>query len=103
MDKQDININQPKQNTDLIIYRLDEIKGELVDIKLNYVTKTESSLLKQEIASLRDDVKELKKTTTEEIERLKGKKMIKDTLLWVGLTASAIINIIAMYKIFTKG
>jgi hypothetical protein len=92
----------PDINKDLVIYRLDEIKAELTDIKLHYVTKTESALLKQEISSLRKDVNDLKVTTTEEIERLKGKKQIKDTLLWIGLTASAIINIIAMYNLFTK-
>jgi hypothetical protein len=102
VDKQDINITQPKPNNDLILYRLDEIKGELVDIKLHYVTKTESELLKQEIESLRKDVKDLKLTTSTEIERLKGKKQFRDTLLWVGLTASAIINIVAMYNLFTK-
>lgn len=78
-------------NNDLIIYRLDEIKGQLADFKLNYVTKQESQALKQEIAELRVDVHELK-----------NKKVFKDTILWIGLTASAIINIIALYNIFTK-
>lgn len=78
-------------NNDLIIYRLDEIKGQLADFKANYVTKEESHALKQEIAELRVDVHELK-----------NKKILRDTLLWIGLTASAIMNIIAMYNIFTK-
>ena len=95
--------NTTLPNQDLVIYRLDEIKLELVDIKRNYVTKTESELLKQEISQLRGDIDSLSKTTAKEIDRLKGRKAFKDTVLWVGLTASAIINIVAMYKIFTKG
>ena len=79
-------------NNDLIIYRLDEIKSQLADFKKEYVTKEESQALKQEIKELRVDVHELK-----------NKKVFRDTILWVGLTASAIINIVAMYKIFTKG
>ena len=77
-------------NNDLIIYRLDEIKGQLADFKANYVTKDESAALKQEIKELREDVHDLK-----------NKKVFRDTILWVGLTASAIINIIAMYNLFT--
>lgn len=78
-------------NNDLIIYRLDEIKQQLADFKANYVTKEESHALKQEIQELKVDIHDLK-----------NKKVLRDTLLWIGLTASAIMNIIAMYNIFTK-
>ena len=78
-------------NNELILYRLDEIKSELATIKANYVTKLESQALKREIEELRIDVNELKR-----------KKVVRDTILWVGLTASAIINIIALYNIFTR-
>lgn len=78
-------------NNDLIIYRLDEIKSQLADFKKEYVTKEESAQLKQEITDLRKDV-----------HALQEKKNLRDTILWVGLTASAIINIIALYNIFTK-
>ena len=86
--------NEPKPsdiNNDLIIYRLDEIKGQLADFKVNYVTKDESAALKQEIKELRLDVHELK-----------NKKVFRDTILWIGLTASAIINIIALYNVFNN-
>lgn len=79
-------------NNDLIIYRLDEIKSQLADFKANYVTKEESAQLKQEIKDLRADV-----------HQLQQKKNARDTILWVGLTASAIINIIALYNVFTRG
>lgn len=88
-------------NNDLIIYRLDEIKGELVEIKRAYVTKEESHQLKQEIHDLRKDFADYKATSSEQMEALKSKKILKETILWVGLTASAIINIIAMYNVFT--
>ncbi len=87
-------MSEPKPsdiNNDLIIYRLDEIKGQLADFKVNYVTKDESAALKQEIKELRLDVHELK-----------NKKVFRDTILWIGLTASAIINIIALYNVFNN-
>lgn len=89
-------------NNDLIIYRLDEIKGQLADFKANYVTKEESHALKQEIHDLRKDFAEYKTSSTDQYESLRSKKNLKDTILWVGLTASAIINVIALYNIFTK-
>jgi ribosome-binding ATPase YchF (GTP1/OBG family) len=79
-------------NPELIYYMFEEIKNELKDIKKDYVTKTESAALKSEIHSLRVD-----------IEKLKDRNTLKNTVLWVGLTASAIINIVALYNIFTKG
>jgi hypothetical protein len=48
-------------NNDLIIYRLDEIKSEIVDIKRQYVTKEESMALRQEIHILAKQIEELKK------------------------------------------
>lgn len=89
-------------NNDLIIYRLDEIKAELSEIKTAYVTKQESHALKVEISLLRNDFNELKKATTGEIERLKGVNQLKNTILWVGLVASAIINVLVIYNLFTK-
>jgi ribosomal protein L29 len=89
-------------NAELIYYQLTEIKKELADFKIHYVTKEESGALKHEIRELRSDINDLKTTTTEEIERLKGRNHIKNTVLWVGLVASAIINIIAVYNLFTK-
>lgn len=48
-------------NNDLIMYRLDEIKSDIVDIKRQYVTKEESLALKREIQGLREEVHELKR------------------------------------------
>ena len=84
--------SKPKTiNAELIYYMFDEIKAELKEMKKDYVTRTESAALKQEIHDLR-----------KEVESLKSKKVLRDTVLWVGLTASTIIDIIAMYNLFTK-
>ena len=48
-------------NNDLIIYRLDEIKGEIVEMRKQYVTKEESLALKLEIAGLRDEIAEIQR------------------------------------------
>jgi hypothetical protein len=49
-------------NNDLIIYRLDEIKSEIVDIKRQYVTKEESTALRIEIQGLREEIHAIKKS-----------------------------------------
>lgn len=72
------------QATDQITQRLDKFEHV-------FVTKTESAALKHEIEELRKDVQELQ-----------TRKIFKDTILWIGLTASAIINIIALYNIFSN-
>jgi hypothetical protein len=77
-------------NAELIYYQLDQIQGELREMKKLYVTKVESQALKDEIEELRKDVQDLK-----------GRNALKNTVLWVGLTASAIINIVAAYRIFS--
>lgn len=47
------------------------------------------------------------KATTDDHERrlkkLETKNIVKDTLLWVGLFCSAIINIIFIYNLFSGG
>ena len=48
-------------NTELIVYRLDEIKAELASFKREYVTKAESAELRAEISQLRHEVHEMKR------------------------------------------
>lgn len=72
-------------NNDLIIYRLDEIKGELVEIKKAYVTKEESLALRAEITALR-----------EEVHALKARNFV---LAWVYPTASAAFTAVFTYLI----
>ena len=79
-------MTEPKpsnSNNDLIIYRLDEIKAEIVDIKRQYVTKEESLALKLEIQGLRDEVHELKKN--------------RSLISWLYPTASAAFSAIVTY------
>lgn len=47
-------------NAELIYYMFDEIKGELREMKKDYVTKSESQALKQEIHQLRQEIDLLK-------------------------------------------
>jgi ribosomal protein L29 len=49
-------------NAELIYYQLAEIKAQLEDFKEHYVTKEESASLKAEIKELRHDIAEIKKT-----------------------------------------
>lgn len=79
-------------NAELIYFQLDSINKRLDKFEQVFVTKAESHALKLEIEELRKDVQDLK-----------GRNVLKNTVLWVGLTASAIINIVVVYNLFTKG
>ena len=70
-------------NNDLIIYRLDEIKAEIVDIKKQYVTKEESMALREEIKHLRQEVHELKKN--------------RNLIGWLYPTLSALFSAVVTY------
>lgn len=72
-----------KINAELIYYQLAEIKTQLQDFKLNYVTKEESHALKQEISELRHDIAALKKSRT--------------LLGWAYPTATAVFTAVATY------
>lgn len=70
-------------NNDLIMYRLDEIKGEIVDMKKQYVTKEESHALKLEIQGLREELHELKRS--------------RNLIGWLYPTASAAFSAVVTY------
>jgi hypothetical protein len=72
-------------NNDLIIYRLDEIKNEIVDIKKQYVTKEESLAMKAEIHGLRNEIAELKRS--------------RNLIGWLYPTASAAFSALFTYLI----
>ena len=72
-------------NAELIYYQLAEIKTQLQDFKVNYVTKEESAALKYEIEELRNDIKELKRSRT-----LVG---------WIYPTATAILTAVLTFII----
>lgn len=48
-------------NNELIIYRLDEIKNEIIEVKRLYVTKEELLALKTEIQGLGTEIQTIKK------------------------------------------
>ena len=70
-------------NAELIYYQLAEIKTQLQDFKVNYVTKEESHALKAEIQELRQDISNLKRSKT--------------ILGWIYPTATAIVTAVATY------
>lgn len=72
-------------NVELIYYQLAEIKTQLQDFKVNYVTKEESAALKLEIQELRTDIAELKKSKT--------------IMGWVYPTATAILTAVLTFII----
>ncbi len=72
-------------NNDLIMYRLDEIKNEIVEMKKQYVTKEESLALKAEIQGLREELHELKKN--------------RNLVGWLYPTASAAFSAVFTYLI----
>lgn len=69
------------------------------------------------IGYMRDDIAQLKKimetlpsgfvtkddhmALDRRVVKLEGKDNLKNTLLWVGLVASAIINVVVIYQLFT--
>lgn len=78
--------NKPKTiNTELIYYMFDEIKGELKDMKRDYVTKAESAALKQEVHSLRQEVEALKRQ--------------KNLWAWLSPTLTAVITAVFTYLV----
>lgn len=81
---------KPKQiNAELIYYVLDEIKGELREIKREYVTKAESAALKHQIEELREDFAEYKKTNSKEMD---GIRKQKNLWTWLAPTLTAILT-----------
>jgi len=81
-------------NAELIVYRLDEIKNELAEMKNQFVTKTESQALKHQIEELRQDLQESKKILSREIADLRKSRTIMG---WIYPTATAVFTAIATY------
>lgn len=75
-----------------------------VGIHLIYIGK-QIEELKQTIANMNSlfATKSSLSDVETRVTKLEARNNIKSTLLWVGLVASAIINIIALYNLFTKG
>lgn len=83
-------------NTELIIYRLDEIKAELASFKREYVTKAESHELRMEIKQLQTDLSEYRDGNAKEIEALKNRN---NFLSWAYPTLTAVITAVLTYLI----
>jgi len=68
---------------------IQSLKYSVEEAAKNYATK--------------EDVAELKTNHDSRITKLETKQTLKTTILWVGLVASAIINIVVIYQLFTGG
>ena len=76
-------------------HEIGEVKGLVKEL----IVKVDSiATIQNEIGNLRIETTTLKA----EITNLKSVNNAKNTILWVGLVASAIINIIALYNIFAE-
>ena len=72
-------------NAELIYYMFDEIKGEIRDLKKDYVTKAESQALKHEIGELR-----------KEIDQIKTQRNLWN---WLSPTLTAVITAVFTYLV----
>lgn len=77
----------------------DDVK-ELKALMTSLITKIDTfSLALTKVGTLEEKVARLEG----ELEGVKTRNGFKNTLLWVGLVASAIINIVVIYQLFTGG
>lgn len=81
-------------NPELIYYVLDEIKGELKDIKKEYVTKAESTALRLQIEELRQDFADYKTSNAHEISEIRAQKNLWG---WLSPTLTAIVTATLTY------
>lgn len=96
MDKNPAKTKPKTINVELIYYVLDEIKGELRDIKKEYVTKAESSALKHQIEELRQDFAEYKDANSKEMDNIRQQKNLWG---WLSPTLTAIVTAVFTYLI----
>ena len=86
----------PVVNTELILYRLDEIRKDIIEMKATFVTKTESASLKHEIEELRRELGDHRRNTSSELEGIKKRNNL---LSWAYPTASAAFSALFTYLI----
>ena len=86
-------------NAELIYYMFDEIKGELKEMKKEYVTKTESQALKLQIEELQKDLKETKKSFNEQLTDLRKSRNL---WAWLGPTLTAIATAVVTWLIIEE-
>jgi len=72
-------------NAELIYYMFDEIKGEIKELKKDYVTKAESQALRHEITELR-----------KEIDQIKTQRNLWN---WLSPTLTAVITAVFTYLV----
>lgn len=72
--------------------QIDELKNSIQELPNGFASKQDIVRIDRDVSVL--DVR---------VAKLEDRQNIKNTLLWVGLVASAIINIVTIYRLFTGG
>ena len=93
------------ENADIAVLQtqMTSVQTDITDIK-NMVTGITSKVDALAIANTRLETMAVEITNLkQEITKLQSVNNLKNTLLWVGLVASAIINVLVIYQLFTKG
>lgn len=86
-------------NAELIYYMFDEIKGELKEMKKDYVTKTESAALKQQIKDLQVELHETKNYLNNQIIEIKKSRNL---WAWLSPTLTAIATAVVTWLIIEE-
>lgn len=86
-------------NAELIYYMFDEIKGELREMKKDYVTKTESQALKHSIEELKQDLQDTKKSFNDQLKELKKSRNL---WAWLGPTLTAVCTAVVTWLVIDK-
>jgi hypothetical protein len=81
-------------NAELIYYQLAEIKSELAEMKVAYVTKAESHALKFQIEELQKDLIDSKQALSEEIAEI---KKARNFWGWFSPTLTAVVTAVFTY------
>lgn len=83
-------------NTELVMYRFDQIMTELAGIKKEYVTKSESAELRHEIIQLGKDLATYKEANSQEISAIKKRN---NFLSWAYPTLTAVLTAVLTFFI----
>lgn len=83
--------------------QMTSVQTDITDIK-NMVTGITAKVDALALANTRMETMAVEISTLKaDIAKLQGTNSIKNTVLWVGLVASAIINILVIYQLFSGG
>lgn len=86
------NVRSETKDIKNLVTRMDE----KADMKFDNLTKIVAS--KSEVENVNDRID---KEVLPEIREIKGKKQLKENLLWITIICSAILNVVMVYQVFS--